>query len=313
MIQKISFAILLFLFFLNATSQTESTEGHIPVIDSKWWRICTMPELDSLNGPDLKRQHIVDHGFLRRPNGSWLLWACMRGTAPGRILYGWEGISLTEGPWQPIGVVARAQPEWGEKTNPEAIQAPYFLEADSGYYCFYNSNGIRMMFSPDGEDFRRVEFRENNNVLYSEGGRDVMVMEENGTYYAWSTVSTVAGDGWKRGFVILRTSTNLRNWSDYTIVSEGGVAGNGVVSAESPFVIKIGEYYYLFRASSITFKTYVYRSSTPYNFGVNDDSKLITTFPIKAPEIIRDGDDYYISDLADFQGIKLARLKWVEE
>jgi beta-xylosidase len=127
------------------------------------------------------------------------------------------------------------------------------------------------------------------------------------------TVSTVAGDGWKRGFVILRTSTNLRNWSDYTIVSEGGVAGNGVVSAESPFVIKIGEYYYLFRASSITFKTYVYRSSTPYNFGVNDDSKLITTLPIKAPEIIRDGDDYYISDLADFQGIKLARLKWVEE
>jgi hypothetical protein len=311
--QRISTAIFIFLICLNAIAQNSTPQGHIPVIDSGWWRICTMPDLDSLNGPDPERQHIVDHGFLQRPDGSWLLWACMRGTAPGRILYGWEGTSLTEGPWQSIGVVARAQQEWGEKTNPETIQAPYFLKADSGYYCFYNSNGIRLMFSPDGKDFRRVEFREKDNLLYSEGGRDVMVMKEDDTYYAFSTVSTVAGDGWKRGFVILRTSQNLKNWSDYTIVSEGGIAGNGVVSAESPFVIKIGEYYYLFRASSITYKTYVYRSLTPYNFGVNDDSKLIATLPVKAPEIIHDGDDYFISDLADFQGIKLARLKWMEE
>lgn len=305
--------LLISLFCLNTFAQNSSSKGRITVIDSVWWRICTMPDLDSLNGPDAGRQHIVDHGFLQRPDGSWLLWACMRGTAPGRILYGWEGNSLTDGPWKPIGVVARAQQEWGEKTNPEAIQAPYFLEADSGYYCFYNSNGIRLMFSSDGKDFRRVEFREKDNLLYSEGGRDVMVLQENGTYYAYSTVSTVAADGWKRGFVILRTSPNLKNWSDYTIVSEGGIAGNGVVSAESPFVIKIEDFYYLFRSSSISLKTYVYRSSGPYNFGVNNDSKLIATLPVKAPEIIRDGNDYYISDLADFQGIKLSRLKWVEE
>jgi len=71
--------------------------------------------------------------------------------------------------------------------------------------------------------------------------------------------------------------------------------------------------YYLFRASSVTAKTYVYRSDTPYNFGVNDDSKLITILDIKAPEIILYHDQYYISDLADFQGIKLAKLHWIEE
>lgn len=313
MIQKISFAILLFLFCLNAIPQTGSPEGHIPVIDSDWWRICTMPDLDSLNGTQSERQHIVDHGFLRKPDGSWLLWACMRGTAPGRILYGWEGTSLTEGPWKPKGVVARALPEWGEKINPESIQAPYFLKADSGYYCFYNSNGIRLMFSSDGQNFKRVEFKEKNNILYQEGGRDVMVLRENDTFYAYSTVSTAAADGWKRGFVIVRTSLNLRNWSDYTIVSEGGIAGNGPVSAESPFVIKIEDHYYLFRASSITFKTYVYRSSNPYDFGINNDSKLIAELPVKAPEIIYNNGQYYISDLADFQGIKLARLKWKKE
>lgn len=298
---------------LNLNAQSNGAKRHIPVIDGEWQRICTMPNLDSLQGPDRERQHIVDHGFLKRPDNSWLLWACMRGTAPGRILYGWEGEAITEGPWNPIGVVARAQQEWGEKVNPEAIQAPFFMEADSGYYCFYNSNGIRLMFSPEGQEFERVEFGKKNNLLYSEGGRDVMVMKEDDTWYAYSTVSTVAGDGWKRGFVILRTSPDLKRWSDYTIVSEGGIAGNGVVSAESPFVIKIGEYYYLFRSSSITFKTYVYRSSTPYNFGVNDDSKLIATLPVKAPEIIYDKGQYYISDLADFQGIKIARLKWVNE
>jgi len=110
--------------------------------------------------------------------------------------------------------------------------------------------------------------------------------------------------------VILRTSKDLKRWSDYTIVSAGGIAGNGPVSAESPFVIKIDGYYYLFRASSMTFKTYVYRTDTPYHFGVNDDLKLITQLPIKAPEFIYYDGQYYISDLSDFKGIKLAKLNW---
>ena len=90
-----------------------------------------------------------------------------------------------------------------------------------------------------------------------------MIMMEDSLYYAYSTVSTIAQDGWLRGFVILRTSENLTNWSDYTIVSEGGRAGNGAVSAESPFVLKYGEYYFLFRSSSSTGTTFVYRSSHP--------------------------------------------------
>lgn len=194
--------------------QLVNSSKYIPVIDSDWWRICTMPDLDSLSGPVPQRQHIVDHGFLKRPDGSWLLWACMRGTAPGRILYGWEGNSLTKGPLEPIGVVARAQSKWGEKINPESIQAPYFLKADSGYYCFYNSNGIRLMFSSRGQNFKRVEFKEKNNILYQEGGRDVMVHKDNDTFYACSTVSTAAAYGWKRQdtFSTIKTGrTMLKN------------------------------------------------------------------------------------------------------
>lgn len=285
-----------------------------PQLSGDSWRICEMPDLGELNGPDPARQHVVDHSFIKAENGQWQLWACIRGTAVGRLLYRWKGSSLVEGPWIPAGIAARADSTIGEKVIPdESIQAPYFLHPDDGYYCFYTSNGARIMRSEDGLEFKRFMIRDDNNILYKESGRDMMVMKQGSLYYSYSTISTVAGDGWKYGFIILRTSADLKRWSDYTIVCEGGIGGNGPISAESPFVIRVEGYYYLFRSSSVTAKTYVYRSDTPYNFGVNDDKKLIETLQLKAPEIINSDGDYYISDLADFKGIKLTRLKWIPD
>jgi hypothetical protein len=285
-----------------------------PRIASEWWRICEMPDLGELAGEDPDKQHIVDHGFIRAANGKWQLWACIRGTAVGRILYRWEGDHLDKGPWTPEGIAARADSSFGERAEPrETIQAPYFLKIKDDYYCFYTSNGARMMISKDGVHYERPHLSNNVNLMYPDSGRDIMMLEEGDLLYSYSTISTVTRDGWKYGFIILRTSKNLKDWSDYTIVSSGGIAGNGPISAESPFVIKIEKYYYLFRSSSVSGLTYVYRSESPYHFGVNDDSKLIKTLPIKAPEIIYDQNQYYISDLADFKGIKLARLEWVTD
>jgi len=283
----------------------------VPAIDSDWWRICEMPDLGELNGPDPARQHVVDHGFIRARNGKWQLWACIRGTAVSRLLFGWEGDSLEEGPWPARGVVARARAEYGEGAGErEAIGAPFFAVFDDVYYCFYHSRGIHVMTSEDGVNYTRKLNERGTSVLYADGGRDVMMLRIGGRFFSYTAVSTAAKDGWKRGFVALRTSDDLSHWSDYTIVCEGGVAGNGPVSPESPFVVALDGYYYLFRATSTDFKTYVYRSRTPYHFGVNDDTKLIGVLPIKAPEIVRHDGKWYISDLADFQGIKLARLRW---
>lgn len=284
----------------------------VPALGGTSWKICHMPDLDSLQGPRLDKQHIVDHGFIRDRYGNWQLWACIRGTKVGRILYGWEGKALTRVPWEPRGVKARAQEVFGEKTQPEAMQAPYFLKIGDTYHCFYNSQGIRLMTSRDGLNYERAQFEDGSNLLYAKGGRDVMVLREGNTYYAYSTVTTVAKDGWLWGFIILRTSKDLRRWSDYTIVSQGGRAGNGAVSAESPFVLKYRGHFYLFRSSSITGTTFVYRSRDPYDFGVNRDDKLIAELPIKAPELIFDEGQWYISDLADFDGIVLHELNWEE-
>lgn len=201
----------------------------VPEIASEAWRICTMPDLGPLQGRFPANEHIVDHSFLRRPDGSWLLWACIRGTAAGRILYGWEGDSLTRGPWKPLGITAQADAAWGEnaRTGPDAesgtvpapgapervqrwpgpvIQAPFFMRWGDGYLCLYNSHGVRAMTSRDGKTFVRRGTPPDGNLLYREGGRDVMMLPIDGVIHAYSCVSTPD----RRSYVMLRTSTDLR-------------------------------------------------------------------------------------------------------
>ncbi len=297
-------------------AKTKSMKKHIPIVASDWWRICEMPDLGDLTGPDPAEQNIVDHHMYLDDEGRWHLWAAIRGVTCDHLIYGWEGVSLEEGPWEPKGVVLRADPQAGERNKPdggELLSAPFFIKHAGEWNCFYNSNaGIHRLRSKDGKTFERV-LNANGTSLSYEGGRDPMVLKIGDLYFAYSCVTTVSADNWLKGFVIVRTSPDLEEWSDYTIVSEGGIAGNGPVSSESPFVVELDGLFYLFRATSTDFKTYVYRSDTPYNFGVNDDSKLIAVLPIKAPEIILHDGQYYISDLADFRGIKLARLRWDED
>lgn len=314
---------------IMTSSQAADAIPRVPVLEGESWDICMMPDLGELRDPDPKKQHIVDHGFLRRPDGRWTLWACLRGTAAGRLLFGWEGETLENGPWKPVGVVARADASWGENISKgpnlesgtvrsalapgkgpkwpgEVIQAPHYMEWKGEFLCFYNSNGIRVMTSTDGRTFTRRGSMPEGNLLYAEGGRDVMVLPLGGVLHAYSTISTED----KRGYVMLRTSTDLKSWTPGRIVNEGGPGGGGPISAESPFVVALDGFFYLFRASSNDGKAYVYRSATPDDFGVNDSTKLIATLKLKAPEVILHEGGWFISDLGSFQSLKLRRLRW---
>lgn len=286
--------------------------ARVPVLDGEPYRLCPMPDLAELAGPDPQRQNVVDHGFLQEADGSWLLWACIRGAACGRLLYAWRGAGFDGQAWRPDGVAVRADADWGEKVEPqEQIGAPYFVQTDGRTLCFYHSGSIRVMERQSDGSFERIPWNakgRDRNLVYPHGGRDIMITRFGERWFAYSTVST--GSGPMRSFVMLRTSPDLRSWSDYLIVNEGGILGNGPVAAESPFVVLVDGYYYLFRTSSITFDTAVYRSHTPFHFGVNDDSKLVTILPIKAPELVQHDGEWYCSDLADFQGLMLHRLRW---
>lgn len=59
-----------------------------------------------------------------------------------------------------------------------------------------------------------------------------------------------------------------------------------------------------------TVDTAVYRSDTPFHFGVNDDSKLVTILLVKAPELVECDGHWWCSDVADFQGIVMHELRW---
>ena len=119
------------------------------------------------------------------------------------------------------------------------------------------------------------------------------------------------------GAVYCRISPSLAQprWSESKIVAFGGQAGTDAFSAECPFVVewKSGEYY-LFRTQRYgrNAKTSVYFSRDPLNFGVNQDLPFfVTTLPVAAPEIVRQGETYFIAALRpDLKGIQLARLEW---
>jgi hypothetical protein len=313
---KIFIKLIIALIIVSHTAAGQQKVPRVPVITSDWWRICEMPDLGELNGPDSKRQHVVDHGFILADNGKWQLWACIRGTGVSRLLYGWEGESLEKGPWPGKGIAARAQEKYGEQIRmrdgkrEETMGAPFFMKEGSDYYCFYHSAGIRLMESDNGVDYRRSPDENGSNLLYPDGGRDVMVLKIGDVYHGYSTITTKNDSDKLISYVKLKTSKDMRNWSGDKIVCQGGKASTGGVAFESPFVVQLDGFFYLFRASSTTFKTYVYRSTNPTRFANNDDSNLIAEFYIKAPEVFEHNGQWYISDLSDFQGIKLAKLDW---
>lgn len=285
----------------------------IPVLDSEPWRLVENPDLGALGNAQPARQDVVDHHLYLGPDGRWRLWAAIRNARVGHLIYGWVGDDLEKGPWQPEGVKLRAELARGEARpgDPEELVcAPYFVPHEGRWLCFYNSAcGLHLLESTDGLQFQRVLNTDGHSLLYR-GGRDPMVLRWEDQFLVYSCVTTVSADGWAKSFVIVRRSKNLRDWSDYIVVAEGGLAGNGPVSAESPFVCQQDGLFYLFRSSSIDFQTYVYASDTPYHFGVNDDRKLVAVLPLKAPELVTHRGQTYISDLADFKGICLRRLAW---
>lgn len=115
--------------------------------------------------------------------------------------------------------------------------------------------------------------------------------------------------------IYCRTSSDLVNWSRPVAVAWGGSAGEGNWSAECPFVVERDGAYTLFRTSSYRPPlTHVYRSVDPLDFGLDMDDKKIGTIAVAAPEIVRLGDDWFITSVHDLEGgIQIAPLEWRPE
>jgi len=287
----------------------------VPVIDGAWWIVAGNPDLGELDGGE--RQQPVDFAIWQAANGMWQLWSCIRGTKCGgktRLLYRWQGKNLTDRDWEPMGIAMQADPKFGEQIG--GLQAPYVLKINNLYHMFYGCwDAISLATSEDGITFNRKLNADGNSIIFShEKGsnpRDPIVIRVGNL---WLCYYTAFPNG--KGYDYCRTSKDLKTWSEAKAVAFGGQAGTGGSSAECPFVVFRNPYYYLFRTQHYADnpQTSVYCSKDPMNFGINDDKYFICRLPVAAPEIILQGEQYYIAALLpNLKGIRIARLKWMQK
>lgn len=283
-----------------------------PQITGEWWTIAHNPDLGRLTG---ERQEPVDFSIWQASDGTWQLWSCIRNTRCGgktRLLHRWEGRRLTDSDWRPLGVAMQADPRCGE--TPGGLQAPFVLRDGRQYLMFYGDwEHICLARSDDGKNFRRWEYPEGQTGMFGEAEdantRDPMAIRLGSRWLCYYTAHPN-----EKGADYVRDSTDLRTWSPSRKVASGGQAGTGPYSAECPFVVQRGGWFYLFRTQRYRDnpQTSVYRSQNPYDFGVEDDRGLVGTLPVAAPEIIEHDGQYYIAALLpDLSGIRIARLEWV--
>lgn len=319
----------------TSTSSTSSGAGgsvearpHVPELGA-CRTIAGVPVLGSAF--DSPTQQPVDFAIWPAADGTWQLWSCIRGTKEEgntRLFHRWEGAKITDASWTPKGIAMRAgrltpdgtpndgawDASFGEVKG--GLQAPYVWRDGDVWHMIYGTWGnLGEQTSTDGKTFTRVRRAGNDVDLFapaSDGKRDPMMLPIAGTNHLYFTANSS---------VLLATSTDGKSYSTPKIVASGGKAGTGGSAAECPFVVHRDDgFYYLFRTSSEHapagnyqpgVMTYVYASTDPTDFGVDDDRHLIAELPIAAPEIHAvDGVDYIAHLLASVQGIEVCDLTW---
>jgi len=292
----------------------------IPTIDGEWWDISNNPDIGEYNAAG---QQPVDFGIWQAADGTWQLWSCIRRTnypGKGRLFYRWEGKSLTDPNWKPMGIVMVADTSLGETEG--GLQAPHVIKIDGVYHMFYGDwRRICLATSRDGKNFERVKNDQGQPDLF--GGpyiqtRDAMVIKIGNLYYCYYSDHMQQPAPAPFAFIFCRTSADLKHWSEPFPVSAGGSPVALCLwkggDAECPFVVERNGLYYLFRNQRYGEKgvNTQYASPNPLDFGVNSDRYMIGQLPVAAPEIIHhEGQDYIASVKPDFKGIRLAKLKWV--
>jgi len=287
----------------------------VPQIDEAgWWQIASNPDLGELHSD---KQEPVDFAVWQAADGTWQLWSCIRNTKEKgvtRLLHRWEGKSLFDRDWQPMGVAMRGDPAFGERVG--GLQAPYVIRHDGKYLMFYGDwDDICLATSDDGKNFQRASIDGAGPQLFTEGNRnnarDAMVLKIGDLWHCY--YSAMPED---RGAMFVRQAKTIEGWRDAPAkkVVSGGSPGRMWYQAECPHVVEHGGYYYLFRTSNYhgSPKTTVYRSLDPTDFGLDDDSKIVATLPIAAPEIIRRQGDFWVAALnPELDGIRVTRLDFV--
>ena len=286
----------------------------VPTIVGEWWDVAGDPDL----GPQITtaKQQPVDFAVWQAADGTWQLWSCVRGTNFGgknRLFHGWEGQAITDANWKPTGIQMTARPQLEETSG--GLQAPHVVHWRNEYWMAYGDwEHICIAKGTDGKKFERMRTHEGKSGRFTEGignnTRDPMLLLVGNLWHCYYTAYPN-----RQGMDYCRTSDDLLDWSDSTVVAYGGEAGTNPYSSECPFAVQLSPRdFYLFRTQHYGQEaiTRVYHSDDPMMFGINQDEKyLVCSLPVAAPEIVLSEGKYYIAALRpDLKGIRIARLEW---
>ncbi len=283
----------------------------VPRLDGSWIQLLGRPQLEKWHSPEAEP---VDFAIFRADDGSWQLISCIRKTThpgSGRLLYRWSSPELNREGWKPEGIFLSSRSEWNHAEG--RLQAPFHVKDEGMHYLFYNSRGCHLMTSKKG-----IVFEPYGSQAIFPMGRDVCILddrERSGKWIAYYTspekgINPATGDHTIRA----RTASRLEGpWSDTAFETPPITPppdGYKFVFAESPLVVKRGEYYYRFEQLS------VYCSDDPLNWEDPPVANLAPGDPLKrlAPEIATfNGRDYLLAYQwrgNDTRGIYMVPLKW---
>jgi len=246
--------------------------------------------------------YLNDHTIVQGPDGTWHLFGITH-TEPAdpldeRHLAHATAPSL-HGPWTKQPFALDADPFYGETH----LWAPHVIAVDGLFHMFYAGGGpdnsqyaINLATSPDLETWtRRPE-----GPLFRDGydARDPFVIRIGDQWVMYYTATSEPAGG--NHTVMYRTSDDLVTWSDrHTVFTdpEVGTFGGGT---ESPFLVEWDGWWYLFIGPRGDYVgTDVFRSRDPFDF---EGAELVGHIASHAAEVVRDGDEWFVTSAGWGQG-----------
>ena len=284
-----------------------------PTITSQWTRIIEYP-----------RNHLNDFCLFQAQDGVWHAFGIM-----GAGTFDSETSLFHCSSGDLLGVFTHHPPVVTEDPDPsDANQsrrkhAPFVLFHDGLYHMFYRRpNGTNLcvrsadLFTWPGPG--EIVFEESD-------ARDACILDIGGVFF-WYYVENVVVDGVGRSTIQLRTSRDLRTWSDAKMVHVDTGHECDHSRLESVFVVARPEGYYLFAMHRIFDKewgrpnvTVCIFSENPEEFPSSDHAWFCEFDEVHGAEFVQSGRKHYIARVSGArtsQALGLPRVMhtsgWVE-
>lgn len=258
--------------------------------------------------------YINDHCFITGPKAVWHLFGITR-EEPARP---WDEDNLAHAtspilnqfPWtkQPFALSVEEYP-WNE----QHLWAPHVVYHEGRYYMFYcagdkDATKYKIQLATSTDLWTWERHPENPVVADGYHARDPFVLKAGDEWVMYYTANSEPSGG--NHVVAYRTSKDLVHWGERQIAFTDPSVGKGGGPTESPFVVRRGDYYYLFigpRGGYVG--TDVFLSRDPFHWDIENKVGHIASH---AAEVVRDKDGrWYVSHCGWGKGgVYLAPLYW---